>query len=188
MTLYHLIQGHIKISPNKRIRPYIPKSRLSCEDGLRKRICVSSSLDGCITGIGLAAMGVRFVYELLEKHETDKDFLLTDVLVFPFTVLEFDVDEDSENYMPPEQVQKYVPDAMATGEYWIIRPMRPSRIRKLWLVDGDVEKRTVMLDGETFILSALKNSVWVETKAFPSKKLMINVLKDVEKFLRQKEV
>lgn len=133
-------------------------------------------------------MGIRFVYELLEKQKIGENGLLTQMLLFPFTVLEFDVDEDAENYMSPEQIQKYVPDAMETGEYWIVRPLRPSRIQKLWLVDGDVKKRVVTLDGENFILSALKNSVWVETKTFPSEKLMKNVLKDMKKVLSQKEV
>ena len=85
------------------IYPRVPKYRMDDEDDYIKRICCSNSIAGCIRGIGdLTPIAIKYGnYYVYRLDLTGYEQVLT-----------------------PRQVQVSVPDAMQTGEWWVLNPCR----------------------------------------------------------------
>lgn len=91
------------------IYPRAPKYRMDDEDDYIKRICCSNSIPGCIRGIDLTPTNVKYGnYYVYRLDLTGYEQVLT-----------------------PRQVQVSVPDAMQTGEWWVLNPCVYSYIGKL---------------------------------------------------------
>lgn len=104
----------------KELFPKIPKNKMKHEDNKTLRICVSQSINGCLTAIGGFRIG-EFVY----IHECE-----------------------SENVIQPtiEQVE----DVCFTGEQWILEPVVMKRIMKIAIIgmlDATVHNMSNVLYG-----------------------------------------
>jgi hypothetical protein len=150
--LYRLLMGERKIDPWNPVFPCIPHHTLPDEDRSILRICTSTSLDGCLTGIGLN----RIAKNGIESGGWGEDVFL------PFTVLVFYVDWKDPWFLPTCEVSKYVPDAFETNECWLLEPMLPDEVNHLWLVNGKVLDEHSLVDGRYFEYPSIRNSVWSE--------------------------
>jgi len=76
------------------LKPRIPTNKMKCEDDIIQRICVSQSINGCLTAVGLFNIG-----DIIYIHKCN-----------------------SNNAMQPSTEQ--VGDACFTGEQWILESVR----------------------------------------------------------------
>lgn len=86
---------------NETLYPKIPKSRMNTEDSKISRICVSQSINGCLTAIEPKSVG-----EVLYIHKCISD-----------------------NTYQPTLAQ--VPDRHLTGEIWILEPVEMKLFMKI---------------------------------------------------------
>lgn len=142
--LYRLIYGTRNIDPDALVYPKIPLNRMDGEDNAIPRICTSTSLDGCLTGVGPSHIGLHSLQENLIDH----DGFDADSLLFPFTVLQFEMSRNDPALMRTGKVAKYVPDAWMSEECWITKPVFPTSVRHLWLTGGVVEETAIVLGEE----------------------------------------
>lgn len=119
--LYHISKD---IALNEKVFiPRVPKLRLINENRIIKRVCVSGSIENCISS---------FPYK--------KDIIVQLTKGLPAYLSVYKVDEQllaSENLMKPDKVIEYVDDAELKREHWILKEFTRSpsliRIRKLKL-------------------------------------------------------
>jgi len=76
------------------LTPRIPTNRMKCEDDIIQRICVSQSINGCLTAVGLFNIG-----DIIYIHKCN-----------------------SNNVIQPSIEQ--VGDVCFTGEQWILEPVK----------------------------------------------------------------
>ena len=103
VNLYRLIYGHVPISTADTVEPVIPQNRLPTENSLLPRICVSKTLDGCLTAIGPSIIGIRTLLNQFPSKEGTTPSLRNNKeakLMFPFTILRFDIPANS-SYLSP---------------------------------------------------------------------------------------
>lgn len=99
-TIYHLshishnrkIDKILNSSLEKEFIPRVPDSIMTGEDARINRICVSSSINGCLSAIGAIKDTIYCVYEPKNIKEV---------------------------YIYNDDLDKYVPDACITGELWV---------------------------------------------------------------------
>lgn len=110
--LYHLSLEPAQLD----LYPRIPSNRKKGEDGKTPRICVSSSIEGCLSAVPWGGVN------LAEIFNEDESALIR--------VYEFDVSEVGlDNIIPPDylfQTDK-VRDAYENGEHWITKRVDPSK-------------------------------------------------------------
>lgn len=115
MSLYHLM-ADIGAVPSKVI-PKIPANAMKEEDQSIPRICVSRSLDECLTGITVTGITFPFLLEELRTSHTkqiwDKQYQ------FPFIVRTYCAENNNSAFFDEKKVSKYVWDANFTGECWL---------------------------------------------------------------------
>lgn len=98
--------------------PRVPELRAPTENDSINRICLSSSLEGCLTASPYP--GYR-----IHGH-----FFWQDNSSFLIRVYEFDIDElNVDKLIPPEYLyySESVGDAYFTDEYWCMEAIKPSR-------------------------------------------------------------
>lgn len=105
------------------LAPFVPKSAAPREDTTIPRICVANRVEDCITAIGVLGVFRR----CLEKDPDAKSYANQGREVYPVILLEFNREDCEE---PPERA---VPDIDITHELWITHPIKPKKIRMLWL-------------------------------------------------------
>ena len=145
LTMYHVSLDHTNTI--KEFIPRVPRNRASGEDGIVNRVCVSSSLEGCMDAhseiwwdmVGCFDFEYFDPYEHMSKqsvlldHNEDTGHLLK--------VYEFHVNED-ELVKPEVLKARYqVPDALETQEHWITETISPNNIfyilvREIERIDG----------------------------------------------------
>lgn len=86
---------------DKILYPRVPKNRIKCEDSITPRICVSQSINGCLTAIEPHSVG-----EVLYVHECESDDVIQPTL-------------------------DQVPDRCFTGETWITAPTKMTLFMKI---------------------------------------------------------
>lgn len=144
------------------------------------RICTSSSLDGCLTGIGPTHIGLNYLSDMLGHETTEpKD------VIFPFTVLEFGVQRGDPSVMLPGKVARYVPDAFLSDECWITEPSYPSAVERLWLTDGTIVETGLLLNGKKYRYLCLEDSVWSHTPQPARKAFAKEILAAAHEWLQQ---
>lgn len=92
--------------------PRVPKGRLDSvgEDTLIPRICLSDSIEGCLTGVPWGG------YNLIKDPPYGEAGLAA-----IFRLYEFDKSKiKKENLLNPQQIKKYVPDSEVSREHWVI--------------------------------------------------------------------
>lgn len=89
--------------PLKRVfKPMIPESAASDEDTITPRVCLSLSIEGCIQAVPYS----QYIGEGSQ------------IIIYSAKI-----DDNDPNLMWPEEVQDYVPDAIANSECWYLRPL-----------------------------------------------------------------
>lgn len=140
MSLYHLM-ADIGAVPSKVI-PKIPANAMKEEDQSIPRICVSRSLDECLTGITVTGITFPFLLEELRTSHTkqiwDKQYQ------FPFIVRTYCAENNNSAFFDEKKVSKYVWDANFTGECWLTEYREPISTKKRWLVNADIENRHII--------------------------------------------
>lgn len=142
MVLYRLVAGHVPITTNSNIKPYVPSNRLTGEKAYTPRICVSKSLNGCLTSIGPAAIGTAAIlHELCGTSSLcpEEQAQILDRLAFPYTILTFDIPADAPYLIQASQLENEVADAGVTKECWLTKTCRPSSVLHQWFIDGTIE-------------------------------------------------
>lgn len=99
--------------------PRIPESRADWEDEINQRVCLSSSIEGCLTGVPWGGSKLEDI--LLPTG--DGSYLIR--------VYEFDIKNiATEDLVGPEEIYEdgLVNDAMLSQEYWFIgKELKPDR-------------------------------------------------------------
>lgn len=102
--LYHTSLSAV---PVKQFIPTVPKARLTEEDNTIPRVCLSSTIKGCISGMP-GGITTLINFKLLEE--------LLDIK--PFLGLYIFKNLDEEKLIKPNVVSSFVPDAKYTREHW----------------------------------------------------------------------
>ena len=89
---------------NEIMKPRIPTNRMKCEDEIIQRICVSQSINGCLTAVGLFNIG-----DTVYIHKCKSD-----------------------NAIQPSIEQ--VGDVCFTGEQWILEPVEMELFTKVVII------------------------------------------------------
>lgn len=163
MSLYHLM-ADIGAVPSKVI-PKIPANAMKEEDQSIPRICVSRSLDECLTSITVTGITFPFLLEELRTSHTkqiwDKQYQ------FPFIVRTYCAENNNSAFFDEKKVSKYVWDANFTGECWLTEYREPISTKKRWLVNADIENRHIIRNNESWRYPIIHNSVWSKRRIPP---------------------
>lgn len=95
----------LKNFDNQILYPRVPKSKYNSEDGKTKRICVSQSIDGCLTAVGKFAIG-----DIVFIHECESNSVIQPTL-------------------------NQVEDRCFTGEQWILDPVQIKLFMKVEITE-----------------------------------------------------
>lgn len=191
MELYRLIYGHKAMMSQDIVYPVIPQNRLPSEDGNIARICVSKTLDGCLTAIGPSIVGIQALLSYLSsKGETSRPLKRdgTARLIFPFTVFTFNVSANCDYLIDTQNVLKFVADAQKTDECWLIKPCTPSCVSHLWLVDGAIELSFLCCNNRRYLYYQVSDSVWSECCSYATSRFSNEIIKTVERYLENGEI
>lgn len=125
---------HISFDPWTNIKefaPRIPLQRAYGEDNKTQRVCVSNSIENCLS----AAPMTDVIFEpggYLETNDLSL-YISDDNSGVPFVVYELQANPSS--VLHPVELSSLVPDAVETQEHWIIHPVLPSNRRFFLLED-----------------------------------------------------
>ncbi len=106
MLVYH-IMPYVMDTP-KSIFPRVPQNHMFSEDTKQPRICVSPSLDDCLTAIGLDFVGITFAKNII----TTKSQNPISELTFPFVIRTYDITQNTESILHNVDI---LPTAKAGG-------------------------------------------------------------------------
>ena len=125
MKLY-FVERCLDENPLKCFYPRIPEFRLKNENSEIPRICLSDSIEGCLSAAPWGGDNIGEVGKLEALR-----------------VYEFNVDNYDNILFPEELVKsKYVPDANITGEHWVLNQnLYPDSTYYISLID--FEKRVI---------------------------------------------
>ena len=129
MKFYHVSRD---LSRNlETFMPRIPKDRLYQEDDSIPRICVSTSIQGCISA---ALWGGIALKESLQEVPCPNNFNLEEPFGVYLRVYEF---EYVGNYYTDQALFEsgLVHDAKMTHEHWLLEPCVPSKVYDILLYD-----------------------------------------------------
>lgn len=163
--VYHLMPYTSK-TPNE-ISPRIPTHVMIGEDDLTPRICVSKSIDGCLTAIGAHEFAISFLADTIKENGIQKDTPL-ERLLFPFVIRTYDVGEQDEAFWDTKKLSVRIPDAKYTQECWITKDIEPIKVEILWLIDSDFSIKPLTIDGESMSYPVIQNAVWSNTPELPT--------------------
>lgn len=153
--------------PSKVI-PKIPANAMKEEDQSIPRICVSRSLDECLTGITVTGITFPFLLEELRTSHTkqiwDKQYQ------FPFIVRTYCAENNNSAFFDEKKVSKYVWDANFTGECWLTEYREPISTKNAgWstltlkidalsaiMKTGDT-RLSIILSGQMYLLTSIPN-------------------------------
>lgn len=147
MKLYHVSRDISKIDK------FIPKVPKYCNEleNKEKRICVSSSIEGCISATSQLWLCKKRTDSYLEFS------LFSEAIVY-----EFNSDDISDgNLITPNELKrsKHIFDAELTDEYWIInQDIVPRKTYVIKLINSSYEDITENFSKEEMVLNTLKNS------------------------------
>lgn len=188
MVLYRLVAGHIPITTNSNIKPYVPSNRLAGEESHTPRICVSQSLNGCLTSIGPATIGLAaLLHELCGTSNlcSEERARILGRLAFPYTILTFDVPADAPYLIQTSQLENKVADARITQECWLTATCRPSSVSHQWFIDGTIEVQHLVFQNQRRPYCIIRNSVWSKSQKHVNAKLKDQVLMITKKILQE---
>lgn len=135
MKLYR-VSFDTSASLNRTFVPMIPESAGLEEDKTIKRVCLSSSIEGCLQAIPRGGKDISVGTE--------------------FIVYEAEINTLDENLIFPEEVRDYVPDALENEEYWYMKELHMTGKKvKLTNFDYSCELAFTAVDEDDFIARML---------------------------------
>ena len=171
-TLYRLIWGH-DFKKGETCIPEVPSCHPG-EDQNTPRICVTETIAGGLTALGAANIGEMAFGETEIASEDVASFAFTDIvkawilMLYPVTILEFDVVTGDPMVMVTEQLSVVDFDAAICGKHWILEERKPDRVRKVWLRSAAVTaKDCVLSNGLPVRYYFFSNEKWSARKAKP---------------------
>lgn len=180
MELYRLLWGTRIVDLVHPIWPEVPRNTMASEDQSQKRICTSTSLDGCLTGIGPSHIGLNSLKDQLACGGID-----TNDVRFPFTALVFQVDRHSPEVMLPGKVAQFVPDAFHSGECWITLPTVPVASAHIWLLSADIEQIDLLVNGQLHPYLMISNSCWSSEPENPAPAFRDAIISAARRYLEE---
>lgn len=183
MILYRLIFDHISLTTTSLIEPVIPKNRFDSEDARIPRICTSTSLDGCLTSLGPAIIGLEALLRSLEHDPIESEIF--DGLCFPFTILTFYVPKDASYLVSTGEVARHVPDAWLTKECWLTKSCTPNSVSHLWLKNGKIEKTHLSFRNQKYVYFRFDGSIWYSQKVLANTEFQEKILFITDQVLKQ---
>lgn len=81
--------------------------------------------------------------------------------------------------------KKYVADSVVTSECWLTRYEKPVKIRKLWLVSGEVVLWPYIVDGIVYNYPIVRNSIWADSKTLPDPEFQNQLMDITQKWLNE---
>lgn len=158
-TYYHVSSNYDR-EINEFI-PRIPHNRASGEDAVQKRICVSTSLQGCIKAAPTIWYHMH-TYLNAEYYDpyTHMERLTTlleqnEKVGYLFKVYEFYLDEGEVISASVLKENEWVPDADQTNEHWITKPIKPSKSYYILIENTKEENNQPIFDVTTYQLHEL---------------------------------
>ncbi len=135
MKLYR-VSFDTSASLNRTFVPMIPESAGLEEDKTIKRVCLSSSIEGCLQAIPRGGKDISVGVELI--------------------IYEAEISTLDENLIFPEEVRDYVPDALENEEYWYMKELHMTGKKvKLTNFDYSFELGFTSVDEDDFICRML---------------------------------
>jgi hypothetical protein len=138
--------------------PNIPYFLMGCEDGETERICLSESIEGCLTSIGWNRIDIAF------QDQTDED-----IDCLRIVVLKFKKENLEEKYLfSPEYltVKNCVPDAEITKEWWYLLPVKPDEVEIKYLYGYNFGNAVPLVLPEPIrkkiLIQTIKDLKWAE--------------------------
>lgn len=167
------------------IYPRIPVNVIEGEDKSVPRICTSTSLDGCLTGIGPNVIGINCLLDIMDQNKSFKLSKPVDI-VLPFTVIKFEVNKNSPDVWLSGKVAKHgVVDAFYSDECWITKPTVPCEVMHLWLTDGKVINHNLLFNGEKYLYSLISNSQWSNKEQPVNTEFLFEIFDNTKAWLKQ---
>lgn len=119
-TLYHL--SNYKNLDGKTMKPGIPKLKFNEENGTIKRVCFSTTIDGCLQGL----------YPIYPGDSLDDKKYTSFKGEYLYV---YEPDEDDFDYIDTDEIlkKKYVPDAEISKEVWITSPVKVKLTGKIYV-------------------------------------------------------
>lgn len=148
-TLYRLIWGH-DFNKGATCIPEVPSCHPG-EDQNTPRICVAETIAGGLTALGAANIGEMAFGETEIASKDVASFAFTDIvkawslMLYPVTILEFDVVTEDPMVTGTEQLSDVDFDAAICGKHWILNERKPNRVRKVWLCSATVTAKDCVL-------------------------------------------
>lgn len=130
-TYYHVSMEHEQ--EIEEFIPRIPKHRIENENDTHERICVSTTIKGCIKAapsIWYYMYQSQFMECFSPYDDMDKLTTLLDhdeQVGYLVKVYEFDLKEDEVIHSHILKKKGWVPDANKTDEHWITKQVKPNR-------------------------------------------------------------
>lgn len=140
MKYYHISNGEEII--NKFI-PRVPEDRNIYEDDKIKRICVSTSLDGCLSA-------VPWQYDI--EYYADEEL--------PITVYEFEIDEKDIINSEYLYNNNLVADANITKECWVTKEIEPNKIYDIILKEFSSEIYAIIPNDKKHDKNFIENGLY----------------------------
>lgn len=146
MYLYRVLLGdafsHLTAEQIKNIMffPEIPYTIMEWENQDIERICMSESIEGCLTAIGWKRLDCAF-----------QDYMDEDMEALRIVILKFDINKLDKRYLrSPEELDEkgYVPDAYLTREWWYELPATPDEVEIKYLYNYNMDNIEYVLPKE----------------------------------------
>lgn len=146
----------------KEFIPRVPIQRAGFENESINRVCVSSTMDGCMKA------HPTVIYYMVEYMDAEYSCPYTHMSHFQmllekgksgmfFRVYHFDLDE-KDVYTPDFlHSQKYVPDCLDTQEHWVLNNCKPTSISYLLIEKMVMDRETKEFDIEYSLFDSLED-------------------------------
>lgn len=116
--------------------PLIPDSAGYMEDKTIKRVCLSSSIEGCLQAIPRNKIDISVGTEII--------------------VYEAEIDENDYDLVYPDEIRDYVPDALENDEFWYTKDLyMTGYVAKIKDIKSNYELAFTAVDEDDFICNML---------------------------------
>lgn len=155
MLFYHISMELYEITET--FVPKIPNHTMEEEDDVNPRVCLSTSIEGCLSSVPWGGIN------LCDNGEMYLGFSDDDETIY-FRVYEFEIPMDEQYLVHPQELWEdgRVPDATYKEEYWLLRPIQPINTYVVALHDWQEEVRDLLSyeDVECLNNGAHYDDVW----------------------------
>lgn len=141
-----------------------------------ERICLSESIEGCLTSIGWQRLDCTF-----------QDYMNEDINALRVVILKFDINKLDRKYLlSPEELDEkgYIPDAYITREWWYLLPAKPDAVEIKYLYDYNIDNYEYVLPKE---LRDKKELIEEEVEKYIENGIKVSLIENL-KWLEKEEL